>query len=93
MCAHIWLLIALKNKLFPEEKYDEDDLFEGEDGLRSLQQLVHDIDSTCDSLTFIRLKTELMYARDLSMTQIPIGGRRPGTIYLMMKLQLASERS
>ena len=35
-----------KTKLYPEEIDDEDEL-------SSLQQLVHEIDSTCDALTFI----------------------------------------
>ena len=42
-----------KVKLYPEEIDDEDDPFEGENELSSLQQLVHEIDSTCDALTFI----------------------------------------
>ena len=42
-----------KMKLYPEEIDDEDDPFEGENELSSLQQLVHEIDSTCDALTFI----------------------------------------
>ena len=37
-----------KNQTLPE-----DDPFEGENELSSLQQLVHEIDSTCDALTFI----------------------------------------
>ena len=87
-----------KMKPYPEEIDDEDDPFEGENELSSLQQLVHEIDSTCDALTFIssEFKTRKMYERDISMTQIVSGGRRFGTISLMtkmMKLELAPEKA
>ena len=42
-----------KTKLHPEEIDGEDDPFEGENELSSLQQMVHEIDFTCDALTFI----------------------------------------
>ena len=48
-----------KTKLYPEEIDDEDDPFEGEDELPSLQQLVHEIDSTCDALTFISSEDQI----------------------------------
>lgn len=48
-----------KTKLYPEEIDDEDESFEGEDKLPSLQQLVYEIDSTCDALTFISSENQI----------------------------------
>ena len=87
-----------KTKLYPEEIDDVDDPFEGDNEVSSLQQLVHEIDSTCDALTFIssEFKTRYMYARDISMSQILNGGRRSRTISFMakmMKMELAPEKA
>ena len=47
-------------KLSPKEIDDEDDPFEGENELPSLQQLVQlEIDSTCDALTFISSEDQI----------------------------------
>ena len=48
-----------KTKLYPKEIDDEDDPFEGEDELSSLRQLVHEIDSTRDALTFISSEDQI----------------------------------
>ena len=70
------MLQKKKTKLHPEEIDGEDDPFEGENELSSLQQLVHEIDFTCDALTFTlsEFKIRKMYALHISMTQILTGG-------------------
>ena len=52
-------MLKKKVKLYPEETDDEDDPFEGEDESSSLQQLVHEIDYTCDALTSISSEDQI----------------------------------
>lgn len=47
-----------KTKLYAKE-IDEDDPFEGDEELSSLQELVHEIESTCDALTFISSENQI----------------------------------
>lgn len=48
-----------KTKLYPKEIDEDDDPFEGEDELPSLQQLVREIDSACYALTFISSEDQI----------------------------------